>query len=123
MSPRLTHGVSNSISLWLKGMGIFGLRSYEKYIPDRIFEQNNEIISTFIRHLWSTDGCIKVGKKGHPKIYYASSSKKLVVGLQSLFLRLGITARLYQIKQGNKGIDQYHVTISGYENLSLFSYE
>jgi replicative DNA helicase len=120
-TQRLTHNVSNPITVWLKSMGVFGLRSHEKYIPDQIFEQNNEVISTFIRHLWSTDGCIKTYSKGHPKIYYASSSLKLANTLKSLLLRLGITARLHRYSQGTKGMDQYHVTISGYENLSLFS--
>ena len=120
---RLTHNVKNPITKWLENLDIFGLRSYEKFVPEKVFEQPEEAIAIFLRHLWSTDGCIKLikGKSPRPTAYYASSSEKLAKGVQSLLLRLGINARLSKISQKGKGRDNYHVTITGQSDLQLFA--
>lgn len=118
----LTHGVKNPVTKWLENLGIFGLRSYEKYIPSLVFQQPQNAIALFLRHLWCTDGCIKAtkGKCLYPAIYYASSSEKLARGVQSLLLRLGITSRVSLVSQKGKGRDQYHVNVSGKNDLEIF---
>jgi replicative DNA helicase len=112
---RLTHGVRNPVARWLDGLGVFGLRSYEKFVPDRVFAQPPPQIGRFLRHLWSTDGCIKLSAGGdhYAEIYYASSSRRLAMDIQSLLLRLGINARVIRVPQGIKGRTQYHVEVSG----------
>jgi replicative DNA helicase len=119
---RLTHNTHNWIVNWLNELGIFGLRSYEKYIPDKVFAQPAESIALFLRHLWSTDGCIHLshGKKHYAGIYYASSSSILAQNVQSLLLRLGINATLSRHAQTGKGRDQYHVTVSGKNEIEKF---
>ncbi|NJK73112.1 MAG: replicative DNA helicase [Richelia sp. CSU_2_1] len=118
----LTHNVRNPVSEWLDALGVFGLRSHEKFVPDRIFEQSQEAIALFLRHLWSTDGCIKIGtgKCLYPNVYYASSSEKLARDVQSLLLRLGINARLSLSPQPGKGRDQYQVWVTGRPDLYKF---
>ncbi len=118
----LTHETHNPITKWLNDLGIFGLRSYEKYVPSVVFAQPDRSIAHFLRHLWSTDGCIHMshGQKHYAGIYYASSSSTLAKNVQSLLLRLGINARLSQHGQGEKGRDQYHVTVSGKTDIELF---
>jgi replicative DNA helicase len=118
----LTHGVRNPITIWLDNMGAFGLRSYEKYVPTCIFSQTKTLIACFLRHLWSTDGCIHFSttNKHYATIYYASSSKKLACNVQSLLLRLGINAILSQHLQKDKGRDQYHVNVSGKMDMLTF---
>jgi replicative DNA helicase len=97
------------------------LRSYEKRIPAKVFEQPAAAIGVFLRHLWSTDGCIKDhGTLHYPSIYYASSSVDLASGVQSLLLRLGINATISRHSQYGKGRDQYHVTVSGKPDLEKF---
>jgi replicative DNA helicase len=120
---RLTHGVRNPIAKWLDSLGVFGLRSYEKFVPQDVFLQPKELIACFLRHLWSTDGCIKLvaGKKPRPIAYYASSSQKLASNVQTLLLRLGINARLKRNPQLGKGRDQYNVIITGKIDLELFA--
>ncbi|MFN0088542.1 MAG: replicative DNA helicase [Blastocatellia bacterium] len=117
-----THGVRSSVAEWLDKLGIWGLRSYEKWIPEIVFEQPPEAIAIFIRHLWVTDGCIKTSAKGnaYPAIYYASSSPVLAGGVQSLLLRIGVNARLTIIPQVGKGRDQYHVRVSGKQDIEKF---
>jgi replicative DNA helicase len=118
----LTHKIKNPITLWLEELGVFGLRSYQKIVPTIVFEQSKESIAIFLRHLWVTDGCIKLvnGTKSIPAIYYASSSEKLTRDVQSLLIRLEINARLSIHPQSGKGRNQYHVTISGKPDITKF---
>ncbi len=118
---RHTHGVRSAVAEWLENLNVRGLRSHEKFIPEKVFSQPSSAIALFLRHLWATDGCIWVGKgKHHPGIYYASSSKRLAQDVQTLLLRIGINARLREIPQGTKGLTQYHVTVSGKIEIEKF---
>ncbi len=118
----LTHDTRNPVSKWLHDLGIFGLRSYEKYIPEKVFAQPSASIAIFLRHLWSTDGCINLsqGVRHYANIYYASSSRLLAQQVQSLLLRLGINATLSRHAQIDKGRDQHHVTVSGKAEIERF---
>ena len=119
---RLTHNVRNPVAKWLDAMGVFDLRSYEKFIPRQIFEQPQEAIAIFLRHLWSTDGCIHIGrgKTQYPSVYYASSSHQLARDVQSLLLRFSINAKLSVSPQPGKGRDQYQVWVTGKPDLEKF---
>ena len=118
----LARGIRNPIAEWLSTMGIFGLRSHEKFVPQQVFGQSEKGIALFLRHLWATDGCIRLSanRRSHPAIYYASSSQQLARDVQSLLLRLGICARLSRHPQLNKGRDQYHITVTGKPDILLF---
>ena len=118
-----THNVHSAVTDWLEELESFGLRSYEKRIPSRVFEQPNETIAVFLRHLWATDGSIQLvkGKKVRPIAYYASSSPRLAQDVQSLLLRLGINAILRRVPQNGKGRDQYNVIITGKADLEIFA--
>jgi replicative DNA helicase len=118
-SRKLTHGVRNPVAVWLDSLKTFDLRSYEKFIPVLVFQQDMGSTAVFLRHLWSTDGCIRL-KNGYPAVYYASSSFELAEGVSTLLLKLGILSRVKRVDQGNKGRDQYHVIVSGNEDLTLF---
>jgi replicative DNA helicase len=121
-SYNLTHNTPNPVSKWLSDLGIFGLRSYEKRIPEQVFAQPATSIAVFLRHLWSTDGCIHLSpdRKHYPAIYYASSSSQLAQDVQSLLLRLGINAKRTRHAQTGKGRDQYHVHIGGKPDIERF---
>jgi replicative DNA helicase len=120
----LTHGMRNPVAVWLDAMGIYGLRSYEKFIPSCVFSQPIEGIACFLRHLWSTDGHASCDstttQRAIPRIYYATSSQRLAIDIQSLLLRLNINARVLCVSQGKKGRDQYHVVLSGKPDLEQF---
>ena len=60
------------------------------------------------------------GPKALPRIFYASSSHRLALDVQSLLLRLGINARCKRIGQKGKGRDQFHVTVSGKPDIAAF---
>jgi replicative DNA helicase len=118
-----THNVRSAVAEWLDALGVWGLRSYEKFIPGKVFEQPQAAITLFLRHLWATDGCIwadEKKKKHHPGIYYATSSQLLAENIQSLLLRVGINARLRMVLQTGKGRDQHHVIVSGKTDIEKF---
>jgi replicative DNA helicase len=118
----LTHRVRNPVAEWLDKIRIFGLRSYEKYVPECVFAQPSAGIACFLRHLWATDGCIHFSKgiKHYAGIYYATSSVRLARDVQSLLLRLSINAILSRRAQPGKGRDQYHVIVSGKAEIERF---
>ncbi|HET9782342.1 MAG TPA: replicative DNA helicase [Candidatus Dormibacteraeota bacterium] len=118
----LTHGVHNPIRVWLEALGVFGLRSWEKRVPERVFQQSALGIACFLRHLWATDGSVHLsrGVAHYANVYYASSSEHLARDVQSLLIRIGINARLSRHSQGRKGRDQFHVQISGQHDISVF---
>ena len=118
----LTHGVRNPIRVWLEDLGAFGLRSYEKRVPEEVFRQSALGVACFLKHLWATDGCVHLshGLAHYANVYYASSSRQLALDVQSLLLRIGINARISNHSQGTKGRDQYHVTVSSQHDIYAF---
>ena len=118
----LTHGVRNPIRLWLEELGAFGMRSYEKRVPTKVFQQSALGVACFLRHLWATDGCVHLshGISHYANVYYASSSEQLARDVQSLLLRVGINARVSRHSQASKGRDQFHVYVSGQHDILVF---
>ena len=121
-TAHLTHETRNPVAAWMDDLGVWGYRSYEKSVPDKLFDQPLEIIEQFLRHLWATDGTLGVfGKKRQRAVaYYATSSQRLALDVQHLLLRLGIMARVSRVPQGNKGRDQWHVTVTGKPDVTAF---
>ena len=120
-SRRLTHGVRNPIASWLDGLGVFGLRSWQKHVPDRMFAQPPELIATFLRHLWATDGCLRVDEtRRSATIRYDSSSERLTRDVQRLLLRLSINGRVRHVDMGNKGRLLYRLDVWGRDDAVRF---
>src|SRR5699024_8008629 len=117
---RLTHGKRNPIAKWLDDLGLFGLRSYEKFIPERIFALPNEQIALFLRHLWATDGSVRWDSKyGQGRVYYATTSRRLADDVVRLLLRVDVRGRIKRAsKPGYR--DCWHVAVDGAENQRLF---
>ncbi|MFR9753894.1 replicative DNA helicase [Nocardia sp. 004] len=116
----LTHGKRNPIAAWLDELGLFGLRSHEKFVPPSIFTLPNDQIALFLRHLWATDGSVRWDAKGRQaKIYYASTSRRLVDDVVQLLLRVGVHGRIEKVpKTGYR--DCWHLTVDGSENQIIF---
>ena len=120
---RITHGVRNPIAAWLSELGLFGLRSHEKFVPERLFYASKRQIALFLRHIWSTDGSVTVNRAGRGgRVYYASTSRRLVEDLSRLLLRFGISTRLRTVhKQGYR--PGYALDISGADSQRRFLQE
>jgi len=116
---RLTRGRRNPIAQWLDGMGLFGLRSHEKFIPDWVFSLPKDQVSLFLRNLWSTDGSIQPYRNGKGTIYYASTSRRLIDDVTRLLLRFNVFGRVRTVhKAGYR--DGYHLDVEGAENQLRF---
>jgi replicative DNA helicase len=115
---RLTHGKRNPIAAWLDRFGLYGLRSYEKFIPAEVFRLPSSQIALFVRHLWATDGSVRLDSQ-QGRIFYASSSRRLVDDLQSLLLRLGIRGRIKRVQKASYR-PGYHLYLYGAENQLRF---
>jgi replicative DNA helicase len=117
---RLTHGERNPIAAWLDTLGLFGLRSHEKFIPDEIFALRSRQIALFLRHLWATDGSVSWDEKlGHARIYYASTSRRLIDDVARLLLRFNVMTRVKEVRKGDYR-PGYHLDIYGAENQLRF---
>jgi replicative DNA helicase len=117
---RLTHGKRNPIAAWLDEMGLFGLRSHEKFIPDWVFALPKEQVGLFLRHLWATDGCVHVNKDADGgRIYYASTSRRLADGVARLLARYNVFTRIKTVRKSGYR-DSFHVHVVGAENQLRF---
>jgi replicative DNA helicase len=117
---RLTHGKRNPIAAWLDGLGLFGLRSYEKFVPRPIFALPTDQVALFLRHLWATDGSVRWDATGkQARVYYASTSRRLIDDVAQLLLRVGVHCRIKTVRKSGYR-DCYHLTIDGSENQTTF---
>ena len=118
---RLTHGVRNPVAEWLDELGVFGLRSWQKRVPEKVFAQPPELIATFLRHLWATDGCLHASNDKHyPVIRYDSSSETLTRDVQSLLLRLSMNPRTYPVSMERKGRRIHRLDVQGRDEAIRF---
>jgi replicative DNA helicase len=117
---RLARGRRNPIAEWLEGMGLFGLRSHEKFVPECLHSLPKTQVALFLRHLWATDGSVTVRKgSAGGRIYFASTSRPMLNGIGRLLLRFGISAR---IKTSTPGVHrpQYTLDVSGRDDQLRF---
>ncbi len=91
---RLARGRRNPIAAWLDGLGLFGLRSHEKFVPEGVFSLPKEQVGLFLRNLWATDGCVHEGKDGQAAVYYTSTSRRLVDDVARLLGRFNVFSRI-----------------------------
>jgi replicative DNA helicase len=116
---RLARGRHNPIASWLAGLGLYGLRAHEKFLPASVFGLHDDQVRLFLRHLWATDGSVTTSRSGAVRIYYATTSDRLARDLQSLLLRMNLRSRLRQVRAG-RGRTGYTVDISGASDQRRF---
>ena len=116
---RLTHGRRNPIAAWLDEVGLFGLRSHEKFVPDWVFGLPKAQVGLFLRHLWATDGSIQVDKTKGGRIYYATTSRRLVDDVTRLLARFNVFAKVRSVRKAGYR-DCFHVSIGSSENQLRF---
>ncbi len=115
---RLTHGRRNPIAAWLGRFGLYGRRSWEKFLPREVFGLPWDQLRAFVRHLWATDGCVHDGGP-QVRIYYASTSHRLIEDLQGVLLRFGIQSRIERSRKAGYR-DGWQLHVSGRENQLRF---
>ncbi|MFI0486399.1 replicative DNA helicase [Actinomadura sp. 9N215] len=117
---RLTHGRRNPVAEWLDDLGLFGLRSHEKFVPPSVFSLPKEQVALFLRHIWATDGCVHWdATRGRCNVYYASTSRRLVDDISKLLLRFGLLSRVKTVTKGAYR-PGYQLHLYGAENQLAF---
>ena len=93
---------------------------HEGYVPDPVFALPKRQLALFLRHLWATDGCVWWDEKvRQARIYYASTSRRLVDDVAQLLMRFNVMTRIKEIKKdGYRSC--YHLLICGAENQLRF---
>ena len=110
------------VNKWLRDLGIFGQRSYQKRVPREAFRLSTRQIALLLKHLWATDGSINVRDKdqrGGHKTYYATNSPGLATDVAALLLRIGIVTRTIKVDEGDY-LPGYQVHVSGCEAQRTF---
>jgi replicative DNA helicase len=115
----LTHGKRNPIAAWLDEMGLFALRSHEKFVPEWVFSLPKEQVGLFLRNLWSTDGSITIGENGQGRVYYATTSRRLADDVTRLLARYNVFTRVKATRKAGYR-DCYHVHVYGADNQLRF---
>ncbi|MDQ4059167.1 MAG: replicative DNA helicase [Actinomycetota bacterium] len=113
----------NPIRKWLGDLGVDGHRSKDKVIPQEVFGLPVGQVALFMRHLWSTDGCVFLGKRGtrrQARIYYGTSSPELAFQIQHLLARFGIRSRVKSVPKGDYS-PSYQVHVNGASDQLRFA--
>ncbi len=117
---KLARGRRNPIASWLDELGLFGLRSHEKFVPPAVFQLCDEQVALFLRHLWATDGSVTVSATGRGgRIYLGSTSRRLLDDIAALLRRFAINARIHDVTAGPHR-PQFTLDISGREDQMIF---
>ncbi|HEV7188566.1 MAG TPA: DnaB-like helicase C-terminal domain-containing protein, partial [Blastococcus sp.] len=116
-----SHGRGNLLHAWFRELGIEDLRSHEKRLPAALYAADDAEVCLFLRHLWATDGCVWLGRRGKSadKAYYATSSRELAYGVAHLLARLRIVARVRQVEKAGYQ-PGYHVIVADGPSLRTF---
>jgi len=115
---------ARGVGAWLRRLGIFGQRSYQKRVPEAAFQLPNGQIALLLRHLWATDGTIAVRGRGRgsDNAFYSTTSPGLAGDVAALLLRCGIVARIATAtKKGYR--PSFFVQVSGSADQRRFLVE
>jgi replicative DNA helicase len=94
----LGDGRRSPVASWLDALGLSGCHSHEKFVPGEVSSLPRAQVALFLRHLWATGGRLRVDRVG-VRLWYSSTSRRLVGDLQLLLLRFGIASRIEQVEQ------------------------
>ena len=106
----------NPCTQWLRDLGLMGLGSAGKFVPDIVFSLPKRQIALFLNRLFSGDGFLHLRPTTKQvTIDYASKSKRLISDVQHLLLRFGINARAKRLTSGH-----YRLFVHGTEPCRIF---
>ncbi len=125
---RLTHGKKHPVREWLEPHGLWGARSWNKFVPEAVFSLEDRKLALFLRHLWATDGSITISRNGRGPIvrtYYSSTSRRLVLDVKRMLLRFGVRSAFGKTtKKRGGGVGSYrksyNLRIQGAEDQTKF---
>jgi replicative DNA helicase len=112
----------NPVTRMLRGHGLMGLKSAEKFVPDAIFGLSDEQIARFLGVMYACDGHVYCSDR-LAQVGYTTISERLARDVQHLLLRLGIVATIRTLKRpvyDGTGKVAREVRITSQEGLRRF---
>lgn len=103
---------------FLKDTGVWNKHSYEKTIPDIIYQLDESDVRLFLQTLFTGDGWVNKKDSTDFQIGYATASKLMAKQIQGLLLKFGIVSKLAVYKTTCR--DTWNITIQDYHNMKLF---
>jgi replicative DNA helicase len=115
----------NPCTLWLRDLGVLGIKGAEKSTPEIIFTQGERNVRAYLSGLFHSDGSIQINNSNAFLIRLSNISESLARQAQHFLLRLGIVSRLAYHKMDKSGFRSsvsgiYELTITHYENAKKF---
>lgn len=110
----------NFMREWLKEIGVYGLLSAEKFIPQKVLRLPKPKIALFLNRLFSCDGSIYFESNRY-RLSYSSTSEKLARQVQHLLSRFEIISRIREKKSrlDGKEFSSFEIVIEG-KNVENF---
>jgi len=103
---------------FLKDTGVWNKHSYEKTIPDIIYQLDESDVRLFLQTLFTGDGWVNKKDSTDFQIGYATASKLMAKQIHGLLLKFGIVSKLAVYKTTCR--DTWNITIQDYHNMKLF---
>ena len=111
-APRLdppAPAVRSGVYRWADALGIVGCKATEKFIPAAVFTLRDDDIALFLGRMWAGDGFIASARQWVP--YFATSSRVLAEGVQTLLLRLGLLSGVHTKRFRYRGGERTGFTV------------
>lgn len=105
---------------WMREDGLWGSRSFNKHLPNWVFNLNAEDTAMFINRIWSTDGHCGNHKKNGYTISYCSISLKLIQQLQTLLFKFGVPSSIRWSNTTKRGYKAYELSVITHEGKIKF---
>lgn len=112
----------NSVTLWLKELGLWMKDAQAKTVPAIVFKLQRSLLALFLNRLFATDGWATVLASGQAQLGYATVSQRLAQQLQHLLLRFGIIATLKyrSVKYGETRRSAWQLDITDALSIQTF---
>jgi len=111
-----SYGPGNLVRAWLREIGMFGCRAWEKVVPSCMFGASREAVGTMLACYLATDGWVTF-ERNHPYVGFSSVSKTLLDGVRLLLLGEGIVSTI-KFRERDDRRDSWELEISNLPDVA-----
>lgn len=116
---RMCGAKKNPLTSWLRDLGVWQVTGQEKFIPETIFSQSNDVVAAFLRGLFHADGSLSC-KKSRAHLRLSTISPWLADGVRHLLLRFGLNA---MVSADTRNIGGYRTTTKAIYTIGMAQVE
>ena len=119
-APRPPARGRDPIATWLDGLGLYGLRDHERFVPAGVFSLPKRQLAAFLHHLWATEGRVRWDDDaGLARVHYASASRRLVDDVARILLRFNVMTRVEAVRMDDHRLG-YELQVHGADDQLRF---